>query len=182
MNNKLNWSHQINAVGLKLAKGTGLLSKIRHSVPSNTLRSLYFSFNNPYIDYNLLNWGMAGSTRLNTIHLKMKKAVRVISFKPLDHPTADLFKDLNILPFDKSVKLKYGKFMWRLENGYLPDSLTKDYHINVRTGFSSSLSRLESLKDFILFAGPGLWNELPSVITSKPSPDSFSRALKNYLI
>ena len=42
MDNKLNWSYQIDAVGLKLAKGTGLLSKIRHSVPSNTLRSLYF--------------------------------------------------------------------------------------------------------------------------------------------
>ena len=112
----------------------------------------------------------------------MKKAVRVISFKPFDYPTADLFKDLNILPLDKSIKLKYGKFMWRLKNGYLPDNLTKDYHINVRNGFSSSLSRLESLKDFILFAGPGLWNELPSVITSKPSLDSFSRALKNHLI
>ena len=182
IDNKLNWSFQIDAVNLKLAKGTGLLAKIRHFVPSNTLRSLYFSFNNPYIEYNLLNWGMAGSTRLNTIHLKMKKAVRIMSFKPSDYHAADLFKELEILPLDKSIELKYGKFMWRLKNGYLPISLTKNYHSNVRTVFSSSLSRLESMKNFVLFAGPRLWNELPSVVTNKPSLNSFSKALKRYLI
>ena len=59
IDNKLNWSYQINAVNLKLSKGIGLLAKIRHYVPSSILRSLYYSFINPYIDYNLLNWGMA---------------------------------------------------------------------------------------------------------------------------
>ena len=71
--------------------------------------------------------------------------------------------------------------MWRLKNGYLPNSLTKNYHSNVRTVFSNSLSRLESMKNFVLFAGPKLWNELPSVITDKPSLNSFSKALKRYL-
>ena len=59
VDNKLNWSYQINAVNLKLSKGTGLLAKIRHYVPNGVSRSLYFSFMNPYVDYNLLNWGMA---------------------------------------------------------------------------------------------------------------------------
>ena len=51
VDNKLNWSYQINAVNLKLSKGTGLLAKIRHYVPNGVPRSLYFSFMNPYIDY-----------------------------------------------------------------------------------------------------------------------------------
>ena len=34
VDNKLNWSYQINAVNLKLSKGTGLLAKIRHYVPN----------------------------------------------------------------------------------------------------------------------------------------------------
>ena len=75
IDNKINWSFHIKAVSLKLAKGSGLLAKARHFVPSDTLRSLYFSFINPYIDYNLLNWGMATPTNLNPIHLKMKRAV-----------------------------------------------------------------------------------------------------------
>ena len=182
VDNKLNWSYQIDAVCLKLSKGTGLLAKIRHYVPSNTLRSLYFSFNNPYIDYNLLNWGMAGCSRLNSVHLKMKKAVRIMSFKPSDYHAINLFKELEILPLDKSIELKYGKFMWRLKNGYLPVSLTKNFHSNPRTVFSNSVSRLESMKNFVLFAGPRLWNELPTNVTNKPSLNSFSKSLKKYLL
>ena len=40
IDNKLNWSYQINAVNLKLSKGIGLLAKIRHYVPISILRSL----------------------------------------------------------------------------------------------------------------------------------------------
>ena len=156
IDNKLNWSYHINAVNLKLSKGVGLLAKIRHYVPSSILRSLYFSFINPYIDYNLLNWGMAASTNLNTINLKIKKAVRIMSFKERDHHTAALFKDLEILPLDKSIELKYAKFMWKLNNGFLPDSLVNNFRTNKRTKFSKSFYRLESLKNFITFAGPEL--------------------------
>ena len=92
---------------MKLSKGIGLLAKIRHFVPSSILRSLYYSFINPYIDYNLLNWGMAAITNLNTVNQKIKKAVRIISFKNNDHPTDPLFKELEILPLDKSIELKF---------------------------------------------------------------------------
>ena len=44
-----------------------------------------------------------------------------------------------------------------------------------------SLSRLESLKQFVLFAGPQHWSQLPLEITTKPSLDSFSKAYKKYL-
>ena len=44
IDNKLNWAYQINAISLKLSKGVGFLAKIRHHLPSSTLRSLYFSF------------------------------------------------------------------------------------------------------------------------------------------
>ena len=182
IDNKLNWSYHINAVNLKLSKGVGLLAKIRHYVPSSILRSLYFSFINPYIDYNLLNWGMAASTNLNTINLKIKKAVRIMSFKERDHHTAALFKDLEILPLDKSIELKYAKFMWKLNNGFLPDSLVNNFRTNKRTKFSKSFYRLESLKNFIIFAGPELWKKLPSYITEKSSLDSFTRTLKKYLL
>ena len=182
IDNKLNWSYQINAVNLKLSKGLGLLAKIRHYVPNNTVRSLYYSFINPYIDYNLLNWGMAAPTNLNSVNQKIKKAIRIISFKESDHPTDPLFKELEILPLEKSIELKYAKFMWRLHNELLPDSLSKNFRSNERTNFTSSISRLESLKRFVIFSGPKLWNELPRCIINKPSLNSFSNTLKRYFI
>ena len=44
-----------------------------------------------------------------------------------------------------------------------------------------SLSRLESLKQFVLFAGPQHWSQLPTEITSKPSLNSFTKAYKKNL-
>ena len=103
------------------------MAKIRHYVPSNTVRSLYYSFINPYIDYNLLNWGIAAPSTLNSINQEIKKAVRIISFKNKDYHTDALFKELEILPLEKSIELKSAKFMWRLHNNYLPDSLPKNF-------------------------------------------------------
>jgi len=182
IDNKLNWSYQINAVNLKLSKGTGLLAKIRHYVPSSILRSLYHSFINPYIDYNLLNWGMAAPSNLNSVNQKIKKAIRIISFKDRDSHTDPLFKELEILPLEKSIQLKNAKFMWKLKNGILPDSLAKNFRSNERTNFTNSISRLESLKRYVLFSGPKLWNELPRCIIDKPSLNSFSNNLKKYFI
>ena len=183
VDNKLNWSHQINAVNLKLSKVIGLLAKIRHYVPSGVPRSLYFSFMNPYIDYNLLNWGMAAPTNLNPLNLKLKKAVRIISFvKDSDYPSVPLFKDLKILPLTQSIEFKYAKFMWKLKNGVLPNCLSSNFTPNVRTQYSMSFSRLESVNRFILYEGPKIWNGLPVNITNKPSITSFSNSLKSHIL
>ena len=125
---------------------------------------------------------MAAPTNLNSVNQKIKKAVRIISFKKSDHHTDPLFKELEILPLEKSIELKYAKFMWRLHNELLPDSLSKNFRSNERTNFTSSISRLESLKRFVIFSGPKLWNELPRCIINKPSLNSFSNTLKRYFI
>ena len=125
---------------------------------------------------------MAAPTNLDSVNRKIKKAVRIISYKTSDYHTDPLFKDLKILPLDKSIELKYAKFMWRLENGFLPESLANNFRNNERTNVTNTISRLESLKRFILFAGPKLWNELPSSITDRPSLNSFSNTLKTYYI
>ena len=182
LDNKISWKNQINAIKLKLSKGIGLLAKIRHFVPRSVVRSLYYSFINPYVDYNLLNWGMACPTTLDPINKKIKKAVRIISFKDSDHPSSPLFKDLNILPLSESLQLRQAKHMWKLFNGFLPPSLTSQFYTNERTMFSFSFSRLASLQRFILFVGPLCWNEVPSSIQQKPSLNSFSKALKTHLL
>ena len=112
IDNKLKWTNQIDALNLKLSKGNGLLAKIRHYVPRSVLRSLFFSFINPHTDYNLLNWSMAASTKLDTVGNKLKKAVRIISFENYDTPSTPLFKNLNILPLSGAIKraLSCGSF------------------------------------------------------------------------
>ena len=72
--------------------------------------------------------------------------------------------------------------MWKLHNGYLPASLANNFNHNKRNQISNAVSRLESLKKFIVFTGPLQWRNLPSSITAKTSLKSFTRALKSYLL
>ena len=182
IDNKLKWTNQIDAINLKLSKGNGLLAKIRHFVPNSVIRTLYFSFINPHTDYNLLNWGMASPTSLESIAKNIKKAVRIISFEDYHSPSIPLFKKLNILPLVCSIKLRYSKFMWKLYNGILPISLSSYFYSNTRTQYSVSDSRLVSLDNFVLFLGPKVWNEIPNNIRLKTTLSSFSKTLAKYLI
>ena len=182
IDNKLKWTNHIDAINLKLSKGNGLLAKIRHYVPNSVLRSLFFSFINPHTDYNLLNWSMAPTTKLDTIAKKIKKAVRIISFEDSDSHSIPLFKKLNILPLTYSIKTKHAKFMWQLYNGFLPISLSENFYTNSRTQYSTSESRLASLDKFVLFAGPKVWNDIPTNIKKKSSLNSFSKNLSKHYI
>ena len=156
---------------------------VRHYVPNGVPRSLYFSFLNPYIDYNLLNWGMAAPTNLNPLNLKLKKAMCIMSFvKDSDYPSTPLFKDLKILPLTQSIEMKYAKYIWKLKNGVLPNCLSSNFTSNVRTQYSRSFSRLKSVNRFILYEGPRIWDRLPVNITNKPSITSFSNSLKSYFL
>ena len=96
-----------------------MLGILKNIVTKSTLRTLYYSFIFPYLDYNLLNWSSAYPTNLDCLNVSNKKAVRfILSKKGREH--AAPFKDLDILPLDQLIKLKCGTFMWELDNNLLP--------------------------------------------------------------
>ena len=78
--------------------------------------------------------------------------------------------------------MKQAKYMWKLLNGFLPQSLTSNFNSNDRTQFSNSISRLVSLNRFILFAGPKVWEEIPESIRQKPTLNSFSKSLMTHYL
>ena len=183
IDNKLNWGEQISAVNLKLSKGIGLLAKIRHYVPKNTLRSLYYTFINPHVDYNILNWGMASSNNLVTISNKLKKAIRIMAFKNSDDPSLPLFKEFNILPLENFIDLRFGKFIWKLANKELPETLTQHFRSNERTIVPIQNPRLEQHKNFITYAGPKIWkDEIPTQIKQKKSLKSFASNYSKFML
>ena len=104
IDNKLTWKDNIKYINCKLRKGTGILYKIRDFVPRNIMTSLYFSFIQPYVDYNILNWSATNKTNLECIRISLKKAVRIISFKQRLEHSAPLLQNLEILPLDHIQK------------------------------------------------------------------------------
>ena len=92
IDNKLTWKEHLKEINCKLRKGTGILYKIRDFVPQSVLKSLYYSFIQPYVDYNLLNWSSTHTTNLESIRISITKAVRIISFKQKQEHAAPFVK------------------------------------------------------------------------------------------
>ena len=137
------WSHHIHHVNLKLSKGIGILCKLGHLVSYNMLRSLYFTFIQPHIDYGLINWGCASTTNLDSVMKNIKKATRLISFQKKECHYQPLFAKLKLLDFDQYYQLSTAKFMWNLSNNKLAHSISSMFNKNV-----SSISGHEN--DFVL--------------------------------
>ena len=56
IDDKLLWKDHIHHINLKIRKGIGMLGTLKNIVTKSTLRTVYYSFIFPYLDYNLVNW------------------------------------------------------------------------------------------------------------------------------
>ena len=95
----LSWKHHINHIALKISRNIGIISRLRHFVPLNTLLSIYNSLISPYISYGLIAWGQASKSHLEKILILKKRAVRLINFLTFLRTYAiPYFAHSNILP------------------------------------------------------------------------------------
>ena len=92
------WKFHIDYVASKLSKIVGIIARLRHFVPFNTLLSIYQSLMFPYLTFGLSAWGQAAQLHLNK--LLLKRAIRFMNFsKPRTH-AGPLFISSKILPIN----------------------------------------------------------------------------------
>ena len=56
--NKLTWKAHIQYIATKIAKGIGIINKLKYKLNQCTKRMLYFTFVYPYLIYCITTWGM----------------------------------------------------------------------------------------------------------------------------
>ena len=82
-----------------------IFCKVRHLVPLETLKVLYFSLFYSFAAYGISVWGLTHKSLLDPIIVSQKKIIRVICFrKPTVH-AEPLFKELNLLKIRKIHEL-----------------------------------------------------------------------------
>ena len=113
IDSNLSWKKQVECVVKKVRRGIGTLSKIRHYITKDILKSLYYTLIYPFLIYGLIAWGNTYNTTLQSIYILQKKAVRVITFSSFDHHSNPLFKLLDIIIFPDLVKYYIGIFMYK---------------------------------------------------------------------
>ena len=181
----LNWKAHIHHMNPKLAKGLGMIAKIRHFISSSVLRNIYYAFIHAHINYAILSWGSAAPTNLEPIKVSMRKVVRLMAFQDRDAHSEPLYQQFNILNFDDSYRLEVAKFMHDISHNKLQQSfqsmfsLVKERHSRVTrqttdNKFSLPLVQTNYGKRFITFFGVKTWNNIPKDIRSLDSKHTFS--------
>ena len=62
---RLNFHSHIKSVENKVARSVGILSKLKHFLPSNSLLKLYYAFIHPHLLYGLSIWGCTHKSYLS---------------------------------------------------------------------------------------------------------------------
>lgn len=140
----LSWRHHIAELAKKLTKANGLLSKIRHFVDENTIKSLYHSLFHAHMTYGCLTWGLAGATEINRISNLQKQAIRLITFSDFHEHTSLLFSQLGILKLKDVIKQNVSLFMHDWCNHKLPNVFEDffSFHSSAVATRSSTFSML----------------------------------------
>ena len=155
----LNWKPHVLHVCSKIKRGLGILSKLRHFLPTKILRSLYYSLIYPYLIYGVVAWGNTYETTVNPLFILQKRAVRLITFSNFIEHSNPLFIRLNILKFCDIVKFQTAIFMYDYHHGNLPEVFDSFFsRVNRRHNYNTRLAATTSYSLPFARTNYGLFN------------------------
>lgn len=116
LDNHLSWKDHADHIRKKISKTTGILNKLKNTLPQRILKTIYDSLINTHLNYGVLCWGFNNKNIFNL----QKRAVRVITKSKYNAHTNPIFKQLRILKLDDLIARKMYKFYYRYMQNRLP--------------------------------------------------------------
>ena len=141
IDSQLNFSYHINSISNKLGRAIGMLSKIRHYVTKDTLRSIYFGIFSSVLIYGSQIWGLRRSNHFIRLERLQNKAIKIINFANFYDPILPLYKESKILKLSDNIKLL--NFLYVLDdiNHNMPPALENTFQLDINHNCKFSSSR-----------------------------------------
>ena len=115
-NHNMDWNSHIDTVSTKISRSVGILSKLKHYLPLEILKTLYNSLIKPHFTYGILAWG----SNTSRMFQMQKKCVRLISNSKYNAHTNPLFLSLNLLKLEDIYKINILKCYFQYCHNLLP--------------------------------------------------------------
>jgi hypothetical protein len=170
------------------------LRSVKNILPSNTLRTLYFSLFHCHLIYALEIWSSASKNYLQPLITKQKAAVRILANKKYNEHTEPLFKSLSILTLPDLISVTNLKFFHSIVHNYAPIIFANTWATNRQTRDIDDMElrndndyyvprhRTDVIGRMPLFNLPRTWNEMPVELTSTRSRMAFNEQLNKFYI
>ncbi len=181
------WHKHINSIKAKVAKQCGIMYLTRDSLDRHSLLLIYNSLVYPTLIYAIGVWGGASNEALNCLVVTQKRAVRTITgLRRRDH-TNNAFTNLKILKFHDLIIMFSSLFVYKSLNSLLD---TENYfttnnpnpHQTRNHPIYLPRTRSSQTQTHIKYHGAKTFNSLPPDIKSKPSLQSFKKAVKKNIL
>ena len=90
----LSWSEHIQNIHSSISRNIGILFKLKDSLSEKSLFTLYNGLVLPYISYCNIVWGNSNQTKINSLLLLQKKALRIVTHSYFRANSEPLFFNL----------------------------------------------------------------------------------------
>ena len=134
------WKPHLDMVANKISKYTGILDKLKHYLPVDILRTLYFSLINWNLNYSILVWGYPCQCLIKL----QKKAICIISGSKYNAHTGPLLESLDIHTLENLLNLNALKFYYKYIKDTLP-SYFYSFRIVTQGSINDNMTRQRDL-------------------------------------
>ena len=100
VDDKLTWSQHVDYISSKITCDIGILKRIRHFIPKESLLLLYHTLIEPYFKYCSIVWGQCSETlkdKLQTVQNKAARAIAKVRYDEANH--SKLLTDFGLAQF-----------------------------------------------------------------------------------
>ena len=97
MHSKRDWNYHINIVRNKVAKNVSVINRIKHVLTSSALHNLHCTLVMPYLTLCCEVWGNVYKTRIQSLFILQKRAIRICVNTNYKCHTKPLFYQLRSL-------------------------------------------------------------------------------------
>ena len=122
MDSKLDWNYHIGIVRNKVAKNVSVMNRVKHNTCS-ALYSLYCTLVVPYLTYCCEVCGNNYKTRIQSLFILQKRAIRICLNTNYKCHTKPLFYQLRSLSVFDIIDLNSLVFMYKAFHNLLPRNL-----------------------------------------------------------
>lgn len=189
INEFLDWEEHISQLCMKLSTAVYMLNSLRYSLPTTALKTIYYALFYSHFIYGILLWGFSPHNRLDKIIKIQKRALRIISNSHYIAHTSEIAFSLNILKFDEVLKVQTGKFMYRVSQHQVSNSLLNFFPMrqnryNTRQDNTIQVQHrgLSQTDNSFLHRAPNLWLNLSTALKSSNTKKQFVKSYTNVLL
>ena len=126
----MNWKFHISELTKPLSRTKGVSFKIRHYLPLDILKNLYYPIFSSFLSYGSSTWGLSYDTYIAPLFLLQKKVLRSISFQPFFSSTTTIFHSLKILKLNDMTTHEILKFLYKSLNGLSPSPFVNYFQLS----------------------------------------------------